>query len=139
MGQWRVRGIWLGIMFTAACMSGCTSGEGVGKDNYFPDPGGPAGAIGHENRTVALHDDYFASGNITIETGTTVEYVNKGTHNHTVTIHRASEAPTSLRLNQTLAPGESVDYLFAEKGTYDVWCAFHGTMTSGMASSVTVQ
>jgi plastocyanin len=95
-----------------------------------PAPGGTT------PRKVDLEDNHFEDGNLTLTKGATISYVNAGMHDHTVTVHWVGEPVTTLRLDRTLRPGEAVSFTFADAGTYHVWCRFHGTMTSGMATVV---
>jgi plastocyanin len=107
--------------------------------------GGGAGDASGTPLKVALKDNTFEDGDLMLDVGRMVSYVNEGQHGHTVTIHYAGDAThngdpgTTLKLDQVLAPGEAANYKFEAPGTYHVWCKYHGTMTSGMSSVVTVQ
>lgn len=90
------------------------------------------------SKTVALRDNSFQDGNLTVATGTTITYRNEGNNPHTVTIHWVGDPLTTFKLDKTLQKGESVSYTFATAGTYHVFCQFHGTMTTGMATVVHV-
>lgn len=87
-------------------------------------------------RSVEVEDNVFHDGNLTLSKGSAVAYKNEGERAHTVTVHWVGEPATTLRLDRTLQPGESVSFTFMDAGTYHVWCRFHGSMTAGMASVV---
>jgi plastocyanin len=111
-------------------LAGCT-GSTV-TDTTSASPGGAT------SRKVDLYDNRFEDGNLTLTKGATITYRNEGEHGHTVTVHWVGEPVTTLRLDKTLQPGETVDFTFKDAGTYHVWCRFHGMMTSGMATVVKV-
>ncbi|HUR62478.1 MAG TPA: hypothetical protein VM286_08970 [Candidatus Thermoplasmatota archaeon] len=129
-------------------LAGCTDTDDspgtptTGTTGGTTTSGGSTGATGTADplaASVDLHDDSFANGNKTgLAVGTHIKYANKGLHGHTVTVHWVGDALTTYKLDQTLQPGQSVNYTFAAPGTYHVFCRFHGTMTTGMATVVTV-
>ncbi|MES2155206.1 MAG: hypothetical protein V4510_08735 [bacterium] len=88
--------------------------------------------------TVTLRDNFFDNGNRSVSIGTATTFRNDGAHAHTVTIHHVGDPLSGTLLNQTLQPGQTTIFTFVAKGTYHVWCRFHGTMTTGMAMVMTV-
>jgi plastocyanin len=112
-----------------ALLAGCT-GSTYGSTFTTPATGA--------TKSVGLYEYYFENGNLTLAKGDSVTYRNEGTQAHTVTVHWVGEPVTTLRLDKTLQPGESVTFTFRDAGTYHVWCRFHGMMTSGMATVVHV-
>jgi len=123
------------VVLSALMLSGCSNSMGGGSSSSSSSAATSAAAT----RSVGLYDNYFEDGNLTVAPDTTITYTNEGTHGHTVTIHWVGDPLTTIKLNQTLQPGEKVSYTFATSGTYHVWCRFHGQMTSGMATIVKVQ
>jgi plastocyanin len=125
------------LLLATALLAGCTADDGVGGGGTST-----SGTTSHSTtsgeRMVHLTDDEFEDGDLTVPAGTSVKYMNTGQRPHTVTVHKAGESTDQLRLDQTLQPGQDVTYEFDSAGTYHVWCRFHGEMTSGMASTVTV-
>lgn len=79
-------------------------------------------ALGGPDQTVraALVDFAFVTPTLTVKEGTTVEWVNNGTSEHTVT------ADDKRFDSDTLAPGKSFTFKFDTAGTYPYYCVFHG-------------
>jgi plastocyanin len=132
------------MLLASVLLAGCSSDSGGngagGTSSTGPTPGGALTTTpsAPQDLMVSLVDNQFKDGNKTIAAGSSIMYMNEGSHGHTVTIHWVGEPVTATRLNQTLQPGQDVTFTFDQKGTYHVWCRFHGTMTTGMASVVTV-
>jgi plastocyanin len=127
------------VLVLAIALAGCSgnSGGGASASVSVSASGSMSSAPG--DKTVAVRDNYFDGGNQTVSQGTTIHYTNMGQHGHTVTIHWVGDPITVVKLNQTIQPGQSVAFTFDSPGTYHIWCRFHGTMTTGMASIVAVQ
>ena len=70
-----------------------------------------AGAQSQEAVTVAIRDFYFEPSQLVIEPGTTVQWVNEGTTQHTV----FATSPAGTFLSGTLNPGESFTYTFPQR------------------------
>ena len=75
---------------------------------------------------VAAYDGYFDPADITVPSGTTVVWTNRGEMPHSVTAHDGSFASGLLN------PGESYQVTFYEPGTYTYQCS------DSMQGSVTV-
>jgi plastocyanin len=89
------------------------------------------GAQGQEV-TVRMEDNFFASANITVESGTTVTWVQSGDNPHTTTSYDGL-------WDSGLLPGgsgQSFSFTFDEPGTYDYFCIPHEDL--GMVGTVTV-
>ncbi|MFA5943527.1 MAG: cupredoxin domain-containing protein [Candidatus Thermoplasmatota archaeon] len=91
-----------------------------------------------EMKMVSMIDNSFKDANFDRIPGGQAMYMNQGQNPHTVTIHLVGEPATTLKVDETLQPDQTKTYTFATAGTYHVFCKFHGTMTSGMSSTVTV-
>lgn len=89
-------------------------------------------------QSVDLQGGQFKDGTRTVPSGTTITYTNKDAGSHTVTIHFAPDPASTLKFDDTLTKDQEASYTFTTAGTYHVWCKLHGTMTSGMTSTVTV-
>src|SRR5918997_175713 len=96
-----------------------------------------AGAQSQEAVTVAIRDFYFEPSQLVIEPGTTVQWVNEGTTQHTV----FATSPAGTFLSGTLNPGESFTYTFPQRfprpspdrstvqpGTFRYICKIHPDM-----------
>ncbi|MEX2114617.1 MAG: cupredoxin domain-containing protein [Pirellulales bacterium] len=95
------------------------------------------GKMGTPTLTVAIHDDGFAPKTIQVAPGTTIVWVNRGTHDHTVV--SADGAWDSGEI----APDGTYTARFKKPGTYNYLCDLHegmeGTIIVGNASSAAVQ
>ncbi len=100
-----------------------------------------AGAQRQKVVTVAIRDFYFEPSQLIVEPGTTVQWVNEGTTQHTV----FATSPAGAFRSGTLRPGESFTHTFPQRfpkaspdsptkrGTYEYLCEIH----PGMRASVT--
>ena len=100
-----------------------------------------AGAQRQKVVTVAIYDFYFEPSQLIVEPGTTVQWVNEGTTQHTV----LATSPAGAFRSGTLHPGESFTHTFPQRfpkaspdrttkpGTYEYLCEIH----PGMRASVT--
>src|SRR5919202_468211 len=91
--------------------------------------------------TVSIHDFYFEPSQLIVEPGTTVQWVNESTTQHTV----LATSPAGAFRSGTLHPGESFTHTFPQRfpkaspdsptkpGTYEYLCEIH----PGMRASVT--
>jgi plastocyanin len=70
-----------------------------------------AGAQSQKVATVSIRDFYFEPSQLVIEPGTTVQWVNEGTTQHTV----LATSPAGTFLSGTLNPGESFTYTFPQR------------------------
>ena len=77
--------------------------------------------------TVYIKDFYFSPAKITVEPGTTVTWVNKGRHPHTVTSFDGQFD------SGTLWPGESYKVTFKGHGTIGYYCAIHPSMAGSVS------
>ena len=77
--------------------------------------------------TVYIKDFYFSPAKIAVEPGTTVTWVNKGRHPHTVTSFDGQFD------SEILWPGESYKVKFVGHGTIGYYCAIHPSMTGSVS------
>ncbi|MFB6181996.1 MAG: plastocyanin/azurin family copper-binding protein [Candidatus Magasanikbacteria bacterium] len=82
------------------------------------------------DKTISLSNYQFSKTSPSFSKGTVVKFTNKG-GTHTVSLD-------SENINKTLASGDSVTLQFNEKGTYQVYCSFHGSAGSGMHSNIQI-
>lgn len=102
-----------------------------------------AGAQRQKVATVSIRDFYFEPSQLTIEPGTTVQWVNEGSTQHTV----FATSPAGAFLSGTLNPGESFTYTFPQhfpkaspdspttSGTYRYYCQIHPDMRASITFS----
>jgi plastocyanin len=104
---------------------------------YYQPPSGRASSPARPTTTINIgaSDDYFDPGKVNVQPGTTVRWVNKGRHKHTVTSN------DRLFDSGDLAPGATYSVTFTRPGTYVYYCRHHtkekmqGTIVVGGASS----
>jgi plastocyanin len=96
-----------------------------------------AGAQSQKVVKVSIRDFYFEPSQLIIEPGTTVQWVNEGTTQHTV----FATSPAGAFLSETLNPGEAFTHTFPQRfprpspdrstvqpGTYSYICKIHPAM-----------
>jgi plastocyanin len=71
---------------------------------------------------VAVRDDFFEPASVTVPSGATVRWTNRGQNLHTVT------SGTGMWTAATLTPGATHSVTFANSGTYAYHCEFHPGM-----------
>jgi plastocyanin len=75
--------------------------------------------------TVSISDFAFASADITVKKGTTVNWTNNDTVGHTVTENDGKAGPKS----DTLQKGDNYTFTYNEAGTFKYHCSIHPEMT----------
>src|SRR5829696_3984342 len=90
--------------------------------------------------TVAIRDFYFEPSQLIVEPGTTVQWVNEGTTQHTV----FATSPAGAFRSEALYPGESFTHTFPQRfpkaspdsptkpGTYEYVCEIHPSMRASV-------
>jgi plastocyanin len=76
--------------------------------------------------SVAIEDFYFEPGNVAIQPGDTIIWVNEGNSPHTVT------SDNGQFYSEVLNPGESFMLTFPEAGTFTYYCEIHPSMTGSV-------
>ena len=84
-----------------------------------------AGAQGNQ-QTVSIRDFLFEPSQLTVESGTTVRWVNEGNTPHTVTANDGSFD------SGTLNPGQSSTFTFERPGTFSYHCEIHPQMMASV-------
>lgn len=79
-----------------------------------------------QGTTVSIQDFFFAPAQMTVRPGTTVTWVNNGPSPHTVTADDGSFD------SETLQPGQSFSFTFANAGTFSYHCEIHPSMTGSV-------
>jgi plastocyanin len=80
-------------------------------------------------RDVRLYDKYYSPSLLYVAPGTTVRWVNSGSHVHTVT------SGDGRWDSGDLAPGAEFRLMFPQRGTYSYYCRHH----AGMKGQVVVE
>jgi hypothetical protein len=78
---------------------------------------------------VSIQDFNFSPATLTVDTGTTVTWVNKGNAPHTVTADDGSFD------SKTLQPGQSFSQTFRSPGTFAYHCEIHREMKASVTVS----
>lgn len=90
-----------------ALLAGCLGADGP------PEP--------VETDTVVVPGEWvFEPEVIRVELGTTVTWINEGSHDHTVTFEGEG-----VSFDVVFEPGERVTYTFEQEGTFDYGCTYH--------------
>lgn len=92
------------------------------------DSSGPA-----DEATVSVSDNSFGPGSLTVDPGTTVTWEWEGAAAHNVTWTSGTPAASATQSAGTY------ERTFGTAGTFDYYCTLHGTPTTGMRGTVTVQ
>jgi plastocyanin len=131
------------LVAIATAIAGCQGddGDGAADGGDGADGGGENGGDGADGsdgnsttETVDMVGGQFDPRNLSVATGTTVEWVNQDGASHTVT-----DASDNWSFDEEAAGGESVSHTFEESGVYDVYCRFHGTADlTGMSMKIAV-
>jgi plastocyanin len=79
-----------------------------------------------QETTVSIQDFFFSPAQITVQPGTTVTWMNNGQAPHTVTADDGSFD------SETLQPGQSFSFTFANAGTFSYFCEIHPFMTGSV-------
>jgi plastocyanin len=96
-------------------------------------PASPAPAAGAKTVVVAIGDNTFSPGKITIPLGATVAWTHKGQKPHTVTADDGSFNSGNLDA------GASFKQTFTKAGTFPYYCEYHGGPGGqGMAGAIVV-
>ena len=93
-------------------------GETVGT------PAGSPAAEADADVTVEIVDFAYGEGDLEVEVGTTVQWVNRDSAPHTVTSDPGGEAFQSGKLDE----GDAFTFTFTETGTFEYFCEFHPDM-----------
>ncbi|GAB3030568.1 hypothetical protein GCM10025298_19070 [Natronobiforma cellulositropha] len=101
------------------------NGNGAGNGNGEEETGGPT-------QTVVLGDNYFEPDSLTIEPGTTVEWVWEGEAQHDVTPDEGAQPDgADWEGHPELAgQGNTYEHTFEVEGTYPYICTPHPEMTA---------
>jgi plastocyanin len=86
-----------------------------------------------DEATVSVSDNTFGPASLDVSTGTTVTWEWEGAAAHNVTWVSGSPAPSATQTTGTY------ERTFAAAGAFEYYCTIHGTPTTGMRGSVTVQ
>ena len=105
----------------AVTLAACGNSYGTGGSGCTPT-----------TTKVCAVDKQFIPANLTIMVGTTVTWENGGGLTHSVT------SDTGEPFNTDLSPGEMTTHPFNNTGTFGYHCRFHGTASSGMHGTITV-
>lgn len=77
--------------------------------------------------TVEMEDTSFVPLRVSVEPGTTVEWVNRDFFGHDVVSIRFHDSAVDWEFqSRTVAEGETVRYTFEEPGVYEYFCEIHG-------------
>src|SRR4030042_3497049 len=82
--------------------------------------------------TVTIKDNYFLPGNLTVQVGTTVNWINNGADIHTTTSFDSGPGGNEFLWNSgILQPGQTYSFTFNIIGKFDYYCGVHATSMFG--------
>lgn len=116
------------LLFIYGCSSGTVqTGESGSGDDGDSQPeaksGGISGLFGGGSKEIEIVGNQFVEGTRTVKVGTTINWVNRDSIDHTVSF----EDETILDL--VADPGETLSATFNEVGTFKYKCKLHPEMT----------
>ncbi len=103
------------VLVTSACYKSGTMGQA-----QLPPPA---------PNNVNIGDNFFDPNSLTVTSGTTVTWTNRGSVSHTVTSDQGTFDSGNL------GQGGTFSFTFKDKGTFGYHCNFH----SGMTAKIIVQ
>ena len=86
--------------------------------------------------TVAIKDNFFDPGSLTVAVGRTVVWRHQGSNQHTVTSGTPTTNPGAVFESGVLTNGGGFQFTFTTPGTYPYFCRVHGVAMTG---TITVQ
>jgi plastocyanin len=98
------------------------------------DPSGPGGGCEPGAGRVCLTSSTFEPSNISIATGGSVQWIDGSGVSHTVT----SNPGSTETFDEPVSSGVAFTKRFNAAGTFSYYCRIHGSPTSGMRGTVTV-
>lgn len=117
------------LILTVLLLAGCAGSKSSDSPEMTDSP---------EFKMITMEDNTIKNGDMQVNVNDRAMYMNRGSTTHTVTVHLVGDGSTTYKLDSEVQPGKDVTYRFTAPGTYHVFCKLHGTMTSGMTSTVTV-
>ncbi len=91
----------------------------------LPDSAGALG--GQQTAAVSIQDFYFSPAQLTVEPGTTVQWVNQGT-----VLHNVISTDGGPLASEVLQTGGTYQFTFENPGTYTYYCSIHPAMTASV-------
>ena len=101
------------------------------------DMRGEAGEGNYPELELQVLDNTFDDGNLRIDPGVTIEWVNEGRVDHDI-VPVAEDGPDFGVDRSDFAPGDAHEFRFVEPGVYPYYCSLHGSETAGMTGVVVV-
>jgi plastocyanin len=108
------------IVIMALLMASCAAVTPAATASSAP-PQPATSAAGAQNAAVSIENFAFNPAALTITAGTTVTWTNNDSATHTI--------KSSAFNSQDLAHGQTFEFKFNTKGTYDYSCGIHPAMT----------
>ncbi|MFB6311411.1 MAG: plastocyanin/azurin family copper-binding protein [Salinirussus sp.] len=103
---------------------GGDNGEDEASPTSTPTPAGET-----VDKTIVMKNTAFQTLKAEVETGATVEWVNKDGFAHTVTSSQFHDTAKSWSLDKEVSGGGSITHTFDTKGVYEYYCTIHGKGT----------
>lgn len=113
----------------AVALAGCTNAYGTGDDDATTDGGG-AGSESGSGKTVQMTGTAFEPVKLSVDTGTTVKWVNEDPYEHNVQAAQLTEGAAEWDFeSENLKEGDAATHTFESAGAYTYYCTIHGKGT----------
>ncbi|WP_435120038.1 cupredoxin domain-containing protein [Halolamina sp. C58] len=115
-------------------LAGCTGGNNDGGGQSPTETATATSsetANGAAGTSVAMVNTAFDPVRVSIDAGTTVEWVNDDGFEHDVTATQFHDSAADWSFSTTLSGGESTTFTFEEQGVYEYYCTIHGESMCG--------
>jgi plastocyanin len=128
-----MRPVAIPLVVAALVFAGCGGGDDADSTPSGSSPN-PAAASSSGPQAVKIVDYIYKPADLTVATGTTVEFTNQDSTPHTATSKATSNKAGAFETG-SIDTGKSAEVTLEEPGTYAYYCAFHpfmkGTITVG--------
>jgi plastocyanin len=114
----------LALVGTGAGIAVVLGASGPAGNQPVAVPGTPVPGVTH----VFIHNFAYQPANIQVVWGTTVTWTNQDTAVHSVVLPHISDSETDIRESGPLNHGQSFNYTFLARGTFQYYCIEHPYM-----------
>lgn len=112
-------------------LAGCTGGDDGGEGQQSPTETTAPTGTGDDTvgRSIEMVNTAFDPIRVSVDPGTTVEWVNEDGFDHDITAIQFHDNAADWSFSKTLSGGESTTFTFEEMGVYEYYCSIHGEGT----------
>ena len=114
----------LALIVTGIGMASIFRASAVGGNGVSIAQATPAIGVTH----VFIHNNAYQPTNIQVVWGTTVSWTNQDSAVHSVVLPHISDSETGIRESGPLSQGQTFNYTFLARGTFQYYCVEHQDM-----------